>query len=180
MPKKFLQGWLPSSQKIMQMRIMRYLGQYTRNPRIWYINRRSISRAVLIGTFWGLMPIPFHTVLIIMTVLVFNANLPIGLLLSWLTNPLTVVPIIYGGFWIGSKIYHVHMIGKAGLMHLLHQLEHWIVTFGHAKVDLSLAKILMSGLVIECTIAALVAYMLTLLAWRLSVIKQWKARRQSN
>ena len=176
MPKKFLQSWLPSPQKMAQMRLIQMMGKYALNPKIWYINRHAVSKAVLIGTFWGLLPIPFHSLFIIVFVIVFNANLPIGLILSWLSNPLTMIPIIWSGFWIGSHIYQVHMINKKMLLGVLHQIEHWVTSFGHAHVDLSLAKILLTGLVVESAVAAIVAYIITLLFWRLHVIHRWKTR----
>lgn len=47
-----------------------------------------------------------------MAVLLFEVNLPISLMLAWLSNPLTLAPILYIGFWFGAHIYHVHMINK--------------------------------------------------------------------
>ncbi|MCG5492927.1 DUF2062 domain-containing protein, partial [Klebsiella variicola] len=84
----------------------------------------------------------------------FEVNLPIGLVLAWLSNPLTLVPILYIGFWIGTKIYHVQMINKEMLLGVLHQISNWVRNFGHAHIDLSLAKILLSGLVIEALVVA--------------------------
>ena len=83
---------------------MKIFGNKALSPMLWYVNRKSISKAMFIGTFWGILPIPFHTVLIVFTILIFEANLPIGLLLSWIMNPLTIVPILFLAFWIGSKI----------------------------------------------------------------------------
>lgn len=180
MPKKFLQSWLPSPQKISQSRMMKLLGHSASNPTIWYINRRSVSRAVLIGVFWGLMPIPFHSLMIVVLIVLFKGNLPIGLLLSWLTNPLTIVPIIYGGFWIGTRLYHVQMIDQKMLKGVFHQIEHWVTSLGQTHIDLSLAKILLSGLLVGCTVLSLLAYVLTLLVWRLSVIRRWRKRHKPN
>ena len=88
----------------------------TLNPVLWYVNRKSITRAVFVGTFFGLLPIPFHSVFIVMAVLLFEVNLPISLMLAWLSNPLTLAPILYIGFWFGAHIYHVHMINKKMLL----------------------------------------------------------------
>jgi uncharacterized protein (DUF2062 family) len=116
MPKKFFNKWLPSSEKVASLKFMRIFGERTLNPLLWYVNRRSIAKAMFIGTFWGILPVPFHSLFIILTVLWFEVNLPIGLCMAWLTNPLTVVPILYLGFWFGTKIYHVHMINSDMLL----------------------------------------------------------------
>lgn len=104
MAKQFFQSWLPSPEKVSKLKLMRFFGQRTLNPLLWYVNRKSISRAVFIGAFFGLLPIPFHSVLIILVVLLLEVNLPVALALAWLSNPLTLVPILYVGFWLGSKI----------------------------------------------------------------------------
>ncbi|WP_252063848.1 DUF2062 domain-containing protein, partial [Acinetobacter baumannii] len=149
MAKQFFQSWLPSPEKVTNMKFLRIFGQKTLNPVLWYVNRKSITRAIFVGTFFGLLPIPFHSVFIVMAVLLFEVNLPISLMLAWLSNPLTLAPILYIGFWFGAHIYHVHMINKKMLLGVLHQISRWITHFGHGHIDLSLAKILISGLIVE-------------------------------
>ncbi|KAA8731280.1 DUF2062 domain-containing protein [Acinetobacter qingfengensis] len=179
MAKQFLQTWLPSHDKVASLKLMRLLGKHALNPLIWYINRHSIAKAVFIGTFFGLLPIPFHSVFIALFACIFEVNLPIGLTLAWLSNPLTIVPIIYLAFWFGTKIYHVNMINKDMILGVLHQIEHWIMNFGHGHIDFSLAKILISGLFIEAFIFAVLFYTVTLILWRLSVIRAWNKRNHS-
>ncbi len=176
MAKHFFQAWLPSPEKINNMKIMRIFGQRVLTPQLWYINRKSISKAMFIGTFWGILPIPLHSALIILTILIFEANLPIGLLMAWIMNPLTIVPILFFAFWIGSKIYGVHMINKDMLLGVFHQIVHWIENFGHGHIDLSLAKILATGLLLEALLFAFLFFVFTRLYWRWSVVKKWRSR----
>ncbi|OTG93111.1 DUF2062 domain-containing protein [Acinetobacter sp. ANC 3832] len=179
MAKRFFQSWLPSPEQVNNMKIMKIFGNKALSPQLWYVNRKSISKAMFIGTFWGILPIPLHSILIVLTVLLFEANLPIGLLLAWIMNPFTIVPILIFAFWIGSKIYHVNMINKDMLLGVFHQIMHWIKNFGHGHIDFSLAKILATGLFIEALIFAILFFVLTRLYWRWSVVKRWRSR-QSN
>lgn len=179
MAKRFFQSWLPSPEQVNNMKIMKIFGTKVLSPQLWYVNRKSISKAMFIGTFWGILPIPLHSILIVLTVLLFEANLPIGLLLAWIMNPFTIVPILIFAFWIGSKIYHVNMINKDMLLGVFHQIMHWIKNFGHGHIDFSLAKILATGLFIEALIFAILFFVLTRLYWRWSVVKRWRSR-QSN
>ncbi|BBF76191.1 hypothetical protein URS_0138 [Acinetobacter ursingii] len=156
---------------------MRIFGQRTLNPVLWYVNRKSIAKAVFIGTFFGLLPIPFHSIFIVAAILFFEVNLPVGLALAWLSNPFTLVPILYIGFWIGTQIFHVHMINKEMMLGVLHQICNWVKHLGHGHIDLSLAKILMSGLIIEAFVVALVLYLLTEIFWRFSIYRHWKKRK---
>ncbi|MHA3890997.1 DUF2062 domain-containing protein [Acinetobacter sp. GXMZU3951] len=176
MAKKFFQSWLPSPEKVNQLKFMRIFGQRTLNPVLWYVNRKSISQAVFIGTFWGILPVPFHSVFIVLTVLLIEVNLPLSLTLAWLSNPLTVVPILYLGFWLGSKIFQVNMIDQDMILGVLHQIINWIKNFGHGHIDFHLAKILLTGLVLEALLAACLFYICTRVIWRWTVLRKWHKR----
>lgn len=178
MAKHFFQSWLPSPERVNSLKIIKIFGKYASNPQLWYVNRKSISKAVFIGTFWGILPIPLHSALIIITVLLFEANLPFSLLLAWIMNPFTIVPILIFAFWIGTQIYGVHMINKDMLLGVFHQIVHWIQNFGHGHIDFSLAKILATGLLIEALLFAVVLFTLTRIYWRWTVIKKWRNRHQ--
>lgn len=176
MAKQFFQAWLPSPEKVNSMKIIKIFGQRTLSPQLWYVNRKSISKAIFIGTFWGILPIPLHSLLIILTVLVFEANLPVALLMAWIMNPFTIVPILFFAFWIGSKIYHVHMINSDMLLGVFHQIVHWIENFGQGHIDFILAKILATGLICEALFFAFLFFIGMRLYWRWSTIKKWRKR----
>lgn len=176
MAKHFFQSWLPSPEKVSQLKFIKVFGQRAFNPVLWYVNRRSISLAVLIGTFWGILPVPFHSVFIVLTVLLIEANLPLSLTLAWLSNPLTVVPILYLGFWLGSRIFQVNMIDQDMLLGVFHQILHWAEHFGQGHIDFHLAKILLAGLMLEALLGAILLYLLTRILWRWSVIRKWNKR----
>ena len=120
---------------------------------------------------------PATVAVMFLTVLFFEVNLPISLCLAWLTNPFTLVPILYLGFWLGAKVFQVNMIDQDMMLGVLHQISHWISHFGHGHIDFSLAKILLSGLVLEAFIFALILFVMTRLFWQWSIIQHYKRRR---
>lgn len=174
--RQLLKVIFPSPERLQQLKILRYFGHAATVPALWKINRRSFSRAILIGTFWGLMPIPFHTWIIIVFALYFRANIPLAAALAWLVNPISIIPILYSGFWIGSQIYHVKMINGAMMKGVLHQIEYWVSHFGHGHIDFHLAKILLTGLWIQAFIAAISAFIIVRILWRIKVIRKWRQR----
>ncbi len=178
MAKQFFRRWLPSTERISRSKILSIFGQHLLNPQIWYINRKSITKAMFIGTFFGLIPIPFHSLFIVVAVLLLRVNLPLSLMMCWLSNPLTIVPIIYVSFWTGTQIFQVHMIDEAMLKGVLHQISDWITHFGQGYVDLSLAKILIVGMITVAFITALLLTILTNLYWRYSVQRAWRKRQK--
>ena len=47
MAKHFFQSWLPSPEKVNNMKIMKIFGNKISSPQLWYVNRKSIERHVL-------------------------------------------------------------------------------------------------------------------------------------
>ncbi len=58
------------------------------------INRKTVSRAVAIGAFVAVIPMPMQMLLIVFLLPIFRFNAPIGLFMVWLSNPLTM-PFMY-------------------------------------------------------------------------------------
>ncbi len=65
MAKQFFQSWLPSPEKVSNMKFLRIFGQKTLNPVLWYVNRKSITRAVFVGTFSVYCLYPFIVYLLL-------------------------------------------------------------------------------------------------------------------
>jgi uncharacterized protein (DUF2062 family) len=58
------------------------------------VNRKMVSRAILVGMFIAMIPMPMQMLAVILVVPFFRFNVPIGVSLVWLTNPFTM-PFIY-------------------------------------------------------------------------------------
>ncbi len=58
------------------------------------INRKMVSRAILVGMFIAMIPMPMQMLAVILIVPFFRFNVPIGVSLVWITNPFTM-PFIY-------------------------------------------------------------------------------------
>jgi uncharacterized protein (DUF2062 family) len=70
----------------------------------WAGNRNSFARAGFIGCFCMMLPIPFQMVLGSVLAYYLRANIPLATALAWITNPLTMWPIWYGGYVFGTWI----------------------------------------------------------------------------
>ena len=68
------------------------------------LNRRSVSRAVLVGIFIGLLPMPFQMVAVLALLPFFSFNAPIALALVWVSNPLTMPFIFYAEYVAGNYL----------------------------------------------------------------------------
>lgn len=58
------------------------------------VNRKMVSRAILVGMFVAMIPMPMQMLAVILIAPFFRFNVPIGVSLVWITNPFTM-PVIY-------------------------------------------------------------------------------------
>jgi uncharacterized protein len=147
------------------------------HPRLWHLNRHSVARGVAAGLFCGLIPGPFQMLGAALCAVVFRINLPIALLTTLYTNPLTIVPLYViayglGRLFIGGNVPFTAPpdYGDAGLLVWIEQLITWLF---HLGLPLAL------GLVLLACGLAVAGYFGTRLAWRLWLLRQWRQRSHS-
>jgi len=68
------------------------------------INRKSISRGVFVGLFWGFIPMPMQMLAVLATSPFFKFNVPIAISMVWLSNPLTMPAMYYMEYLTGNLI----------------------------------------------------------------------------
>ena len=68
------------------------------------VNRHSVSKAILVGLFFAMIPMPMQMLAVILMVPFIKFNVPIGVSLVWITNPVTMPFIFYGEFLVGNLL----------------------------------------------------------------------------
>ena len=102
MPRRFFKRYMPHPDRIKTNKSLRFLGALIHDPNLWHLNRHSVSRAMAIGLFWALIPMPMQMLAAASCALPARANLPIAIGLVWLTNPLTMPPVFYCAYKRGA------------------------------------------------------------------------------
>jgi uncharacterized protein (DUF2062 family) len=74
------------------------------------INRKSVSMAVLVGLFWGFIPMPMQMLAVLATTPFLKFNVPIAISMVWLSNPVTMPPMYYMEYLTGNFI-----LGREGI-----------------------------------------------------------------
>ena len=99
--------------------------------------------------------------------ILFRANLPLSVALVWISNPLTMAPIFYFNYVVGSLI-----LGEQANEALQFELSwDWLLnTLGELWLPLYL------GSVVVGIILSLAAYFAIRLFWRFHVYQNWKKR----
>lgn len=67
-------------------------------------NRKMISKGVFIGLFIAFIPMPMQMLAVISIMSFTKFNVPIALVICWLSNPFTMLPIYYIEYLTGSFI----------------------------------------------------------------------------
>lgn len=78
-----------SNQKIDSL-----MKKYKISPDLLSTNRKMVSRAIFIGIFIAMIPMPMQMLAVILIASVVRFNVAIGVSLVWITNPFTM-PFIY-------------------------------------------------------------------------------------
>ncbi len=167
MPKKFIQRYLPHHNTFKEHKRLQFLGEHLHNPNLWHLNRRSVALAFAVGFFTMYLPIPGQMVVAAALAFLVGANLPISVVLVWITNPLTMPGMFYLAYKVGAFV-----LGTTN------EISPDVFTLGGALHELGdIWWPLLLGSLILGTLLAAVGYVGIRLLWRLSVMKRWQKRR---
>jgi len=98
MPKLILNKLMPDPEWVKNHKNLQFLGDKLHDPNFWHINRRSVAKAFAVGLFAAWIPVPGQMMLAASSALFYRANLPIALMLVWLSNPITIPPFFIQHF----------------------------------------------------------------------------------
>ncbi|MCH8542760.1 MAG: DUF2062 domain-containing protein [Alcanivorax sp.] len=163
MPRKLFRKYLPTAERLRQHRSLGSMSQLFADPNLWHLNRRSLSGAAFIGIFSAFMPIPLQMLLAAGLALRFKCNLPMSIVLVWISNPLTYVPIFYFTYRVGA--------GMLGMSRAIPE-QVTIAWFVEQLIPLWVGS-LVCGLVFGG-----LAFVIVRLLWRLAIVRSWKRRNQ--
>lgn len=168
MPKKLLRRYLKAPRRQVSSQLPRWLRPWLADPHLFHLNRHSVSMAFFVGLFCALLPLPGQTLIAAPLALLLRCNLPIAVALVWITNPLTIAPVLYLTFKLGSWI-----LGTPDLDTAIHFDWAWISQQG----ELILLPLVVGGLVAGL-LAGATGYLVIRGLWRWSVVRSWDARRK--
>jgi len=167
MPRKTIRRFLPDLKGILNRPSMRWISALPQDPNLLHLNRHSVSLAVFIGIFCAFIPIPIQTLLVIGLCFWWGANLPIAIVIIWLSNPLTIPPMFYLTYKLGSSILGTEVDSLSFTLSW-----EW---FSQLGVDILLP--LFVGSLLSGILLASAGYFFILFLWRWKVIRNWEKRK---
>ena len=102
--KKFFKDNLPKPEDLKKYKALGVLGNSIFQEEVWTINKHTVSRASAIGLFWGWMPMFFQMIPAAFCAVYFRANLPLSVAGVWVSNPITMPPMMYLGYEFGNIV----------------------------------------------------------------------------
>tara|TARA_R110002049_G_scaffold15383_7_gene62991 strand:- start:1235 stop:1771 length:537 start_codon:yes stop_codon:yes gene_type:complete len=167
MPKDFFKKYMPDPQKVKNNKSLRLLGPLAHDPNLWHLNRHSVSKAFAIGLFWGCIPMPFQMVAAAFCAMRFKANLALSVALVWISNPLTMPPIFYAEYLLGSWILDMP------ITHFNDELSLGWIKDRVYEIGLPMYF----GSFVTGLTLSLVGYYSINWLWRINIANKWKKRR---
>ncbi|AHF00956.1 ATP-binding protein [Thiomicrospira aerophila AL3] len=169
MAKKLFKKWTPHPGKLLEKPGLARIAHWVQEPNLWHLNRSSVAKAFFIGPFWAAMPMPWQMLVAAISAIGLKANLTLSILLVWISNPITMGPIWYFNYWLGSVL-----LGEAAKENLAFEMSWaWI---GHTFV--AIWQPLMLGSLVVGVSAGTLGYLLVQLGWQLQVRLSWRSRQR--
>ena len=167
MPKRFIQKITPDPEKLKKHKHLRFFGKLLHNPNLWHFNRRSISGAFALGIFCAFIPVPFQMIIAAAGAILFHVNLPVSVLMVWVSNPITMPAMFYGCYQLGAWILQT-------------PAQEFSFELSWQWLSVSLTHIwepFLLGCLIAASISALLGYFGMRIFWRQVMINRWQKRK---
>ncbi len=151
------------------------------DPNLLHFNRRSIAAGVFCGVFAAFIPLPVQMFAAIVMAVLFRGNLAVAVGFTWVSNPLTYIPIYYfcylvGEFIMGSPTDAAGNEITINIKALISDMFAGEFTDLMGFFITSGAQLLLGCFLIGL-LASAISYLLVGYLWRVHVLKSWKVRR---
>ena len=166
MPRNFLKQFF-NKQRLEEDKSFSIFGELIHDQNLWHMRRRSVAGACAIGLFCAFIPIPFQMLLAAGLAIIFRCNLPISIALVWVTNPITMPPLFFLAYKVGT------FLTETNLGPFEFELSfNWLFTELRERWKPFLVGCLFCG-----TIAGLFGFLFARIIWRIRVVSFWNRRK---
>jgi hypothetical protein len=148
----------------------RPFGHWLGDARLWSLQRRGITLAFGAGLAICFVPLPVHLPLALAVAILARINVPVIVSTVFVVNPLTVVPLYYLAYRVGSVV-----LGQPPDAFRFELSWDWLQ---HGLGPMW--KPFLTGCAICALAAGLVGWFLLEILWRRHVVKKYRARRATS
>ncbi|MCG6897336.1 MAG: DUF2062 domain-containing protein [Thiocapsa sp.] len=162
--KRWLKRILPAPGVILANRQLGVFGKLLHDPNLWHLNRHSVSGAVAVGLFVAFLPPLGQSLVAAGAAIFFRVNLPIAVLTTWVSNPVTIPPMFYFAYSLGCWLVGIEPRGF--------KLDFWMDWHNWLAVMWPLAL----GSLVCAAVSATLGYLMIQMLWRWRLTRLIRAR----
>src|SRR6476661_323854 len=155
---KWLRNHIPTRETIHRYRLLRPFAPHLSQAALWRMTPRSVPRAVALGLFVGVIIPVMHTAIAALLAIPLRANAAFTLVV----NPLTIPPLYYAAYRIGSwELHHdATLVNPAAAERFSGELSRMLFWVHQASGPIAL------GVLTIAVVAAAIGYLTSGIAWR--------------
>jgi uncharacterized protein (DUF2062 family) len=138
------------------------------------MTRRSVPRGVALGLFVAVIIPVMHTAIAALLAIPTRANVAFAAVFTLVVNPLTIPPMYYAAYRIGSwELHHdATLLNPAAAERFSGELSRLLFWIHQASAPIAV------GILTIAAAAAILGYAGSSLAWRFWTRSRWRQRRQ--
>jgi uncharacterized protein (DUF2062 family) len=169
---RWLTRHIPTRETVHHYRMLRPFARHLSHSSLWRFTRRSVPRGVAVGLFVAVI-IPFmHTVIAALLAIPTKANVAVAAVFTLLVNPLTIPPMYYAAYRIGSwELHHDStLVNPAAAERFSSELSRLLFWIHQASGPIAL------GVLTIAVAASAFGYFMSSFAWRWWTRSRWQQR----
>ena len=169
---KWLARHIPTQESVQRHRLLRPFARHLGEPALWRLTKRSVPRAVALGLFVGVLIPVMHTLIAAIFAIPTRANIAVTAAFTLVVNPLTIPPLYYAAYRIGSwELHHdASLVNPAAAERFSSELSRILFWIHEASGSIAI------GVLTIAFAAALVGYLGSALVWRWWIGAKWRQR----
>jgi uncharacterized protein (DUF2062 family) len=171
----WLKRHIPTRESIHRYRVLRPFAPHLSQPALWRMTRRSVPRAVALGLFVGVIIPVMHTALAAVIAIPLRANVAVTAAFTLVVNPLTIPPLYYAAYRIGSwELHHdASLVNPAAAERFSSELSRLLFWIHEASGPIAV------GVLSIATAAAFIGYFTAGFVWAFWLKSKFRQRRQA-
>ncbi len=168
MPRRFFRKFAVKRHHVGDSWVLAPFQHLLQDSRLWGIRRRTVAPAFALGLFIAFMPFPGHMAMAALIALLLRINIPVAIVTSFVSNPLTMGPMFFFAYRLGSTI-----LGTQAVAFDFELSLDWV-----AHTFVQIWQPMMLGCLLLGIASAIIGFVVVDLVWR-SNVRDYKSRKRS-
>lgn len=172
---RWLKRHIPTRDTVHSYRLLRPFARHLTHSSLWRMTRRSVPRGVALGLFVAVIIPVMHTAIAALLAIPARANVAVAALFTLVVNPITIPPLYYAAYRIGSwELHHESgFVNPAAAERFSSELSRMLFWIHQASGSIAI------GVLTIAAALAVVGYVASALVWRFWSQSRWRQRRHS-